>query len=351
MTLMNTQYKTPVELTGAAQAAASAFADSMPLTRWFTPNQNPTLNYEFDVNQLTGVDVATYRAFDTPAPYGKIGPSATMSGQLPPISRKVPIGEYTQLKFAGQMNMMGDKLVDYAAKLGVGVEARLEIARVQAVTEGKVILAENGISAEIDFGRDTGLTLPPLAGANMWTDPDSKPIDQLLEWIELVKVASRGAMPTAIMMSIAVMNAAATNQQMIEFAMGRNTDLPGRISTEQVKVVLAGYCGLTEAIVADEPYSTYDFGQPVWPQDTIVLLPPAGVLPLAGQGLGTTEYGVTAEAIQDEYGIPAGERSGIFSGAFDRHDPEGLDVLVSAVALPVMQKANTTLSAKVIPAS
>lgn len=345
----NSAFRTAVQLTGAAQAAAQAFEDQMPLNQWLPAHQNPTLAYSFNAASSTDVDVAEYRAFDTPAPYGAVGSKITKSGQLPPISRKLPVSEYRELQYANQMGMLGTVMEDYAARLGVGIAARLEIARVQAVTTGKVVLEENGVAATVDFGRDASLTIPLLSATNRWSAAGGTPVDNLLAWINLVATASKGTRPTTMLTSAAVMNALATNPQVIAFALARTDSLPGRVSNDQVRAVLSGYANITSVLVADDAYSTYNFGQTVFPTDTVVLLPPPNAVTVDGVGsLGTTDYGVTAEAIQPEYGIPAGERSGIVGVAFDHHDPEGIDVLVSAVALPLLQRANTTLAAKVI---
>jgi len=349
---LNTDYRSAIELTGAAQAAAEAFERSMPLTEWLPFHSNPTLTYSFDASGVTPVDVAEYRSFDTPAPYGTLGKKITKEGHLPPISRKLPVSEYTQLQYAGRLTMLGSVLDDYAARLGVGIAARVEIARVQAVTTGRVILAENGVSATIDYGRDPGLTLPLPVSAKQWTHSKALPVDDLIAWRDLVKVKSLGSVPMAILMSNQVMNTLMTNPQIVSYALGRTNDLPSRVSANDVRTVLAGYAGLSRVVIADEAYATYNFGRTVFPVGTVVLLPPAGVLSVDGSGsLGTTDYGVTAEAIQPEYGIPAGEQSGIFGGAFGHHDPEGLDVLCSAVALPLVQRSNATLAAQVIAVS
>ncbi|MDR1214463.1 MAG: major capsid protein [Propionibacteriaceae bacterium] len=347
---LNTDYKTAVELTGAAQAAAEALDAAMPMAEWLPTKQNPTLSYSFDASAVKPVDVAGYRAFDTEAPYGQLGPTITKEGKLPPISRKLPVSEFTELSFSNQLSALGTKLEDYAARLGAGVAARLELARVEALLTGKLVLAENGITATIDYGRDPALTIPlPGAAAARWDSADSTPVDDLIAWRELVKVASHGSLPSALAVSNRVLSALQANKQVIAFALGRSDKLPTRVSTEAVQQVLSGMAGITRLVVADDAYSVYDFGRPVFPDGQVVLLPPSGGLAIGGEGsLGSTDFGVTAEAIQPSYGIGEGERAGIFSGAFDRHDPEGLDVLVSAVALPLVQRANATLGATVI---
>jgi hypothetical protein len=309
------------------------------------------LSYEFDASGTTPVDVAEYRAFDTEAPYGRLGPSITKAGKLPPISRKLPVGEFTELQFTNNLPALGSKLDDYAAKLGAGIAARLELARVEAVTTGGLSLAENGIQATIDFGRDPALTVPLLAAASRWSASTATPVDNLIAWRELVKEKSKGTLPTVALMSNAVMLALMGNPQVIAYALGHTDNLPSRVSADQVKTVLAGYAGISRVVVADEAYAAYNFGVQVWQPGSVVLLPPSGTI-IGGDGsLGTTDYGIPAEALQPSYGVPQSERAGIFAGAFGHADPEGLDVLVSAIALPLVQKANATLGATVVGAA
>jgi len=344
---LNTDYRTANDLSGVARAAADELDSKMVLAEWLPTKENPTLSYEFDASDTPMVDVASYRAFDTESPYGKLGPTITKSGKLPPISRKLPVSEYTELQFTDNMAALGDHLDDYAAKLGASIAARLELARVEAVSTGALSLAENGITASIDFGRDPALTVPLLVQASRWDQPTATPVDNTIGWRELVKEKSKGSLPTVMILSNAVMMALMGNQQVIEYALGRSDNLPSRVSADQVRTVFAGYAGISRMVVADEAYAAYNFGKQVWPNSQVVLLPPAGVV-IGGDGsLGTTDYGVPAEALQPSYGIAQGERAGIFSGAFDHHDPEGLDVLVSAIALPLLQKANATLGVKV----
>jgi hypothetical protein len=346
---INLDHATAVELTGAARAAADAFDAQMPLAGYLPARENTTLSYSFDATGNTPVDVASFRSFDTEAPYGQLGPRITKEGKLPPISRKLPVSEYTELQFINNLSALVDKLGDYAAKLGVSIAARLEIARVEAVLTGGLTLAENGITAMINYGRDASLTVPGLAAAAQWDQSTATPVDNLIAWRELVRLASKGGLPTGLMLSNRVMTALMGNPQIISYALGRSSDLPSKVSQDQVREVLRGYAGITTVTVADEVYSRYNFGRTVFPTDQIALLPPAGGLVIGGDGpLGTTDFGVPAEALQPSYGIGESERAGIFAGAFDRSDPEGLDVLVSAIALPLLQRANTTLGATVL---
>jgi len=112
-------------------------------------------------------------------------------------------------------------------------------------------------------------------------------------------------------------------------------------------------------------FASYGFGQIVINDDQVVYngsntriiannkliwLPSAGGLQLGGVGgtLGRTDWGIPAEAINSQYGITGSEMPGIFAAAFHDDDPEGHNVLASAIALPVLSSANATFAAAVL---
>ena len=73
-----------------------------------------------------------------------------------------------------------------------------------------------------------------------------------------------------------------------------------------------------------------------------------GTLALDGGPLGSTQWGIPAEAFQASYGLSDGEQAGIFSGAFSHTDPEGIYVLASSIFLTVLRNAKATFAADVL---
>jgi hypothetical protein len=345
---LNKKYISVQELTGAARAAADAFNAATVLSKWLPAHDNATLDYSFEVSGAEDVDVAQFRAFDAAPQYGRLGPSITKEGTLPPISRQLPVTEFARFQFSNNDAALVSTLEGYGARLGVSIAARLELARVEAVLTGRLTLNENGISAAVDYGRDPALA-PVLTGANLWTAlTTAKPISNLIAWTRLVQEKSNGSLPGALLVTRTIMNALMGNSEVIQLAIGRGTDLPSRVSADQVRQVVAGHALIGDTIVVDESYSKFNFGSAVWPDSTVALLPAASDLNIGGVGsLGTTDVGVPAEALNPEYELSEGDRPGIFAAVFDRDRPEGLDVLASAVALPLLQRANATLAAKV----
>lgn len=331
MSALNTDFRTAVELTARARVAADEVSAALPIGAFLPNVENTTLSYSFSQRQKEQVDLPTFRAFDSPAPYGQTVGIALQSGKLLPISRKLPVSEYNELQFAGNTEALGSVLDGYADRLGTGIAFRLELARVEAILTGKLELNENGVVQTIDYGRDTALSVSAT-----WSAAAAKPVDDIIAWRQLV--GSKGRISSAALLTLDVLEKLSTNKQVIGYALGRTADLPARVTYDDVRSVLASF-GIVSVTVVDDAYSNFDLGTQPFPAGTFVLVPGASGV------LGSTQIGVPAEALQDSYGISPAERAGIFAGAFGREDPIGIDVLVSAVALPVITEANSTLSA------
>lgn len=280
MTSLNTDFRTAVELTAAARAEVDAVSAELPLAGYLPVQENPTLSYSFRAGAKTDVDLATFRSFDTPAPYGRTVGGQEQSGKLLPISRKLPVSEYNELQYAGNTAMLGDVLDGYATNLGRGVAFRLETARIEVLLTGQLSINENGVVQTIDYGRNAALTV-----AAQWTAAGSTPVDDIIEWRQTV--GTYGRTPTAALLTLDVMETLSTNAQVIGYALGRTDNLPGRVSYDDVRGVLGSF-GIVNVTVVDEAYSAYDLGGQVFPTGSFVLVPGT-----AG-ALGTTQVGIPA---------------------------------------------------------
>ncbi|MBS3177748.1 MULTISPECIES: major capsid protein [unclassified Pseudoclavibacter] len=339
---INLAHATAVQLTAAARAAAAAVTAQLPLAQYLPDRSNATLSFEFSDNSAS-IDTAEYRAYDTEAPYGNSEGKMTRSGKLPPLSRKRRVTEYDELMLNGRSTTaLYDKLVDHAEHLGRGIALRLEFARAEAFRKGRLTLSENGLRADINYGRKAERTVK-LTGTARWGQSAAKPLEDLIKWSQLGVNDADTITPTRLVMTADVLEFLSKNAEIIGAALSRSDNLPGRISYDAVKSVLAQYGFITVTDVATL-YAGFNVGA-ILPAGTVLLLPQPSINGLGG--LGSTDYGVPTEALQPNYGISGPEQPGIFAGAFGRTDPEGLDVLGTAIALPVLTGANSTFAAEV----
>lgn len=337
----------PLEASIAARARFDAISAAFPMSGWLPTRNVASLDYEFDASGKRSFDLAEFRAFDTEASYGRDNGGITKEGKLPPISRSRLIGELTELQLQNASDaVLHDTIITYVEGLADAIALRLEYAKAEGLRTGKLVLSENGLTATIDYGRDPSLTVVTggTGDPKKWSDAAATPTADIESWRKLV--AAQTTYPTAALLTLDVMEALSKSPDVIRLAVQRTTDIPARIPYDQVRGVLASF-GLSTVTVIDEASSQFALPSPLFPAGTFLLLP-APAAPVFGTPFGETKVGIPAESLNAEYAIPAARRSGVFAGAFTRENPEGIFVLASAIALPVIERSNATLAATVL---
>ncbi|MBN9209349.1 MAG: major capsid protein [Microbacterium ginsengisoli] len=339
-------FRTAAQLTPLARAACDALLSTFQLPRFLPDVDNFGLSYDFDVNSLQLTEAATFRAYDTEAPFGRTPGSQGRQGKLPPISRKLRVSEFDQLSLYGQMDAIGTKFEDYAERIGAQIGARIAYAQGQAVDTGKITIQEGKLVFTIDFGRDAGNT---VTAGTLWSTVSAPALTDLTSWRNAY-VLINGYAPAVAMMSTAVISALQKNQSIIAAATGlAAANIPAIISQDQVRAVFASY-GFGRIQINDDQVVYNRANTRIIPSNKLVWLPESGGITLGGAGgtLGSTQWGIPAEAINTAYGIDGADMPGIFAGAFHDDDPEGHNILGSAIALPILSAANATFTAAVL---
>jgi hypothetical protein len=342
----SSSFRTAAQLTAIARAACDALLGSFKLPSYLPSVDNMGLSYDFDINSLQLTEAATYRAYDAEAPFGKTSGGKSMQGKLPAISRKLRVSEYDQLTLMGQTEAVGNKFEDYAERLGAGIGARVALAQGQAVETGTITLNENKLIFTIDFGRAAGNT---VTAGTVWTTTSAPALSDLATWAAAYRSVT-GTDPAIAQISSSVMAALQKNTSIIGAATGlASANLPAIISQDQVRAVFASF-GFGQIVINDDQVVYNGSTQRVVSANKLIWLPASGGLQLGGVGgvLGSTQWGIPAEALNSAYGIATSEAPGLFSAAFHDSDPEGHNVLASAIVLPVLQSANFTFAAQVI---
>lgn len=334
-------HRTPVQLTAVARAAFRAVIEQYRLAGFLPVRANYTLNFNFDINQTALPQAASYRSFNTESDVGTTEGRQSRQGKLPPISRRLHVDEYTELQLMGQSDAIGALFEDYARRIAAQIAARVLLAIGEAVETGKVTLNERGLSATIDYGRKAGHTA--VAASGVWSGA-STPVSDL-EAARAVYGRSVGV----TWISPEILYALQSNADLIKMALRRGTDLPSRISQTDVFSVLAEY-GFGNVVVNDDRVLDQTGAEKrLVSSDKVLFLPSEGGSLLgAGGALGTTDLGVTAESISQDVGISENERPGLFAGAIPSHDPEGYDVLDSAIVLPILSNADASFALDVL---
>lgn len=304
----------------------------------FLPNRNiEDLEYRIRQGSLVDVDTAEFRSWDTQPSMANRPGVSRKRGELPPVSRQIPIGEEEMLRLrelqrgANATNGGNDPIIaevyNDAERMVRAVQARIELARGQLLSTGKVTIAENGLAIEADFGVPGGNF---TTASNLWTDLTlGKPLSDLLSLTD-TWVNTYGTAPGAFIMPKARFSNLMLNAE-VRAAAASNGTTPSRLNAAQVREVLSAY-DVPPIVINDEMVRVAGVQTRVLPSNKVIVVPPSD------EPFGNTFYGATAEAIKlaskgviDRTAIP-----GIVACVFESDSPVQTFTLATAVALPVL---------------
>lgn len=343
--LLHADYITPAELTGYVREALANEQRNRFRLSGFLPNRViDDLHYRFTTGGEGLAEAATFRTYDAESGIGSRPGVSRVTGELPPISRKIRLGEYDRLRqrAAGNDAFVNGLMTD-AERMTRAVAARLELARGDALANGSVTIAENGVVATVDFGRDASHT---VAAATAWTSTGTaNALTDLVAWFD-VYVATNGVEPGAALTSTRVARLLQRNAEIINAIAGANEGRT-RVTRDELNTLLQSE-GLPPIVTNDQQVSVGGATTRVIADDRLIMLPAPGDsdAPESTQ-LGATLYGTTAESLEPDYGIEDGEEPGVVAGVYSTKDPVALWTKAAAIGLPVLANPNLTLAADV----
>ena len=337
----------PVELTEYVRAYNDETLRARFVLDRILPNRLlDDLEYRVRAGGLTDVDVAEFRSWDTPPPMtGRPGISRKR-GELPPVSRQIPLLEEESLRLrqiqTGSANPLVDAIFADAERMVRAVQGRIELARGDVLTDGIVTINENGMNIAVDYGVPSS-HLPVLAGGAQWTVANAAtatPVTNLLTWLDLYK-ADTGVLPIGMVMARSRFAALAVNAEMRAYAQAGASTAPARLNMATINQIFAEFgippiTGLSSDPTGD-PF--YDVSvrvngvlTRVIPENRVVFVPPPD------EPVGNTFYGVTAEAVRliERNKIVAQDAPGVVALVLQNDNPVQTFTLATAIALPAI---------------
>lgn len=342
--LLNNDYILPTELTGYVRAGlADQPVNEFILAQWLPDRFVDDLEYRYTRGGEGLIEAAQVRTFDAESGIGGRPGSTRVSGELPPISRKLRLSEYDRLRMRQDPNAgIRNGLMDDGMRMGRAVSARVEMMRGEALYKGKLQISENGVVATVDFNRDATLTV--TAGV-AWSDTaNADPLTDMITWRGVM--IGLGSRPGAALTSQRIVDFLLRNQKMRDLA-ASNGHSPAILSLDTFNAILSAY-GLPPIYVYDAQVSVAGAATRVIPDNRFLFLP-APVAPTDWESapLGATVWGTTAESLDPRYGIEPGEEPGIAVGAYSTEDPIAIWTKAAAIALAVEANPNMSFCANV----
>ncbi|MGH8878165.1 MAG: major capsid protein [Stackebrandtia sp.] len=339
--LLNVDYYQPAELTGYARSSlADEEVNRFQLTQWLPSRAIDDLDYRFTKGGEGLTEAASFRSYDAESPVGSRPGVSRVTGELPPISRKIRLGEYDRLKQRGANAGIANGLLTDTERMVRAVAARIEVARGNALVDGVVELNENGVIATVDYGRKPEHS---VAAAASWADPETDILGDMLTWRDTY-VATNGAEPGAMVMSRTVLAYMLRNEAFRQLV-GTMVGTPSIVSRSSLDAMLTSH-DLPGIFTYDAQVKVDGENTRIIPNDVLLFLPAPTGDP-DGTDLGATLWGTTAEALDPNYAVE--EAPGIVAGAYSTQDPIAIWTKAAAIALPILANPDLSFKADVVP--
>ncbi|MGW1998146.1 major capsid protein [Embleya sp. NPDC001921] len=335
---LNTEYILPSDLTGyARESLRDLEINRLTLSQYLPSVQVDDLIFRFNRGGGSLLEAAPYRSYDTEASISGREGITRVTGELPPISRKMRLGEYDRLRLRHAANdEITNGLLSDAEKIVREIATRVEKARADALVTGQVVIDENGVKATVDFGRSAAHS---VSAAIPWsTVASATPIVDLLSWRDTY-VATTGEEPGVILTSRRVLAYLLRNAE-IRTLLGTVNGSPDIVSEASVHATLSVF-GLPEIRTYDAQYKSGGVATRFIPDDKVLFLPSDS------SELGGTFWGTTVEALDGGYSLGAGEEAGIVSGVYRVEESPALWTKAAAIVLPVLANPDLTFVADV----
>lgn len=336
----------PRELQGYVRGALDEANRNRFVLSQFLPTENiDDIEWRAVRGSLIDQDAATVRAWDTESPIANRQGISRIMGELPPISRKIPLGEELRLRKrrleSGSSAELVNKIFDDAANMARAVAARLELFRGEALYTGAININENGVVQAIPFGRAATHDPAALAGADKWDAPTTAtPIEDIRGWMAIYR-DTNGIDPQVILTSTKVIGNLLLNAQVRTLASSLS-GAPAIVSQATLTAVLNAF-GIPPIVPYDVKVRVNGSQVRVIPDDKVIMLPPKG------EPLGKTFLGTTAESLElvEAKAIASDEAPGMVAVVDKTTDPVMTWTKAVAIGIPVMINPDLTFVADV----
>lgn len=285
---------------------------------------------------------ATVHAFDTESEIGS-RQAETRDLELFLIKRKLQLTEEQIIALESPRNdaeksyLMNNVFNDVDV-LVQGVRARVEAMRGEALANGKIVIAENNLSLEVDYGvpedHQEVLTL-----TDRWTESTSDPYEDMLRWSQVL-----GTSPTKALTSQKILMTL-LRHPLTKAALGKGES--GIVTISDLNAFL-GELGLPKIATYD---AMYRFQKADGTYETKRYFPENKFVMFSDSTLGETVYGPTAEEIRltRDPSIQITMQDKVLAMIYEESvDPVGTWTKAVATAIPSFPLANEVFQAKPI---
>lgn len=332
----------PAEMTGFIR---ELLYNEYALVGWFPQVERQAIDYAFTRASRRREEIASYRGFDVPAPIGDRPGVARVHGNIPPLSKKLPITEWERLNLARQQGSTtaDTELLNLAYEdatiLTDSIQGRLEYARGTVLLSGQVtFVTDTGFSGVVvDYNDAQFGTVTATTVGTLWTDAtNADPVSDLIAATQAYVIRNRGKMPAAVLITLQDLNNVVRCQKLRLLA-GVGATIPSILTAEQANSILGAY-GVPPFVqyncLVNVPGSGDTF---VLPHGKAVMVPAPDTV-----RFGETTMGVTAEALElvGQGYLTLDTAPGLVGVGHVEFDPVTKWTKVAGLGLPVLKDPN-----------
>lgn len=314
-------------------------------TTLFPMQLSPELTFEYWQSLNLLPISASLQAYGAEAQIASREGAAKISGEIPPIKRKIYLDERNMLALkregAGDVEMVRTELYNDIDNMVAAVFTRIEALRITAMAFGEIALDENGVILNVDYGVPANHQ-ETLTTNDRWSEAATRTIiDDIQRWTDTVEDDS-GVRPTRAVTSNQVVAQMLDDQTIRDMIWGPTGD--NRPVTMQEINRLLQTMDLPQVGTYNKRYRVQAEDGTIttnryFPQNRFILLPP--------NKLGDSLMGPTAEALLDDE-VEARAVSGIYANVTHENEPPMIWTKAAATALPTFPAADTVFQAQVM---
>jgi hypothetical protein len=203
------------------------------------PTEVEDLEYELRNLDSNAVEIASYRSWDAPPPLGKRPGFSTIRGEIAPLGKSFTLNERELARFTAlQRGLAGgsaDDVYDDALNAALACQVRIEQARADLLTDGKVTINENGVTTEANFNVPGAHIV--TAGTLWSSTATATPVANLRAWQATYRTNNGGRNPDFWLVSSEVLADLGLNAEIRNLAPVTGV-VPGVVTDETVGQVL-----------------------------------------------------------------------------------------------------------------
>lgn len=313
----------PANLTAFGRTVA-AESDNDVLAQIFPNEKIDTLTYSWSNNTVPYTE-AIYRSSGAETKIGSAeSDQELVTGRLAHLGLKLNFSEDDALEAAAGGQSKQSRIDELSGLVSAAVVNKQQRLRAEALLTGKLAIAERGFVQNIDYERDASLT---ATADVLWSAGGADPVEFVQEFVD--KMVTLSEMNVDLMLVSRRIMGLLRRSASVKAQAGA---LGAMASNEQVQDVFG-----ENDLPVPTVYTGRLNGQVLLPEDRVFF---------AASGAGRTMYGPVAAAVNPKSRIK--DARGIFVGAYDQDDADGVWVKSDATALPVLGMANATAAVKVV---